>query len=68
MSKIVKVGQVYAPKDKRRDGRRIRVEAKTKFYALVSARMVGQKAWKAAPTIRLDRLLSRAYRVVSTPK
>lgn len=69
MSKVVKVGSVFAPKDKRRDSTRIRVDrvevrAKRK-YAVCATRRVGQRNWIGLTHIRLDRLLSRAYRLVS---
>lgn len=70
---MIKVGQIYRPVDKRRDGRRIRV-VKTfvglsvtgwkEFFALVESRHVGQRKWKPAPPIRLDRLESRHYKLV----
>lgn len=65
---MIKVGMIFQPTDKRRDNRRIRVDRTTKtkgrFYALVSARLVGQKNWKPAPAIRLDRLESRHYKLL----
>ena len=65
---MIKVGQIFRPNDSRRDNRRIRVDRTTKtkgvWYALVSARLVGQKAWKPAPAIRLDRLESRHYKLI----
>lgn len=65
---MIKTGMIFRPTDSRRDNRRIRIDRTTKtkgqFYALVSARLVGQKNWKPAPAIRLDRLESRAYKLV----
>ena len=69
----VKPGQIFAPKDKRRDNRRIRVvytvgaflNGKMIRKARVESRLVGQRKWSPAPAIRLDRLTSRAYRLVS---
>ena len=71
----VQLGQVYKPTDKRRDDRRIRVVHITKivpgfdfnaenYLAEVESRLVGQRTWKPAPSIRLDRLESRHYKLV----
>lgn len=65
---MVKIGNVYQPTDKRRDGRRIRIDriVRTKGvrYALVSGRQAGRKAWEKSPAIRLDRLESRHYKLI----
>lgn len=65
---MIRVGQIFRPNDPRRDNRRIRIDRTTKtkgeWYALVSSRKVGQKTWKPAPAIRLDRLEGRHYKLV----
>lgn len=66
----IESGMIFAPTDKRRTNRRIRVIGKqlvTTFsvgYARVESRLVGQRKWVPAPAIRLDRLESRAYKLV----
>lgn len=68
----IKIGQVYRPVDKRRDGRRIRVVEiedciscwRYPVQVFVESRHVGQRKWKPAPPIRLDRLESRHYKLV----
>lgn len=70
---MIKVGQIFRPTDSRRDNRRIRVidrvvgydtHGKYGSYVIVESRLVGQRTWKPAPAIRLDRLESRAYKLV----
>lgn len=65
----VKVGQIYRSTDSRRKPRQIRVGRTTKtrgeFYALVSSKTPGG-SWVIAPAIRLDRLMSRAYKLVKS--
>lgn len=65
---MIKVGMIFKPTDSRRANRRIRIDRTTKtkgdWYALVSARLVGQKTWKPAPAIRLDRLEGRHYKLI----
>lgn len=64
---MIKPGMIFRPNDSRRDNRRIRVvqlDPSWDDFASVESRNVGERKWKKARDIRLDRLESRAYKLV----